>query len=208
MAGNLRERRRLQTTKDIQQATIRLVLDRGFDNVTVDEISAAVGVSVRTFFNYFPNKESAIVWAPLDITDEEAAAFEAKGPGPYRQILGDVVDLAVGDMANSPPSRELIAALLEIAKGSVAVTSAMMAQFDRYQSRLAALVARRIGAQPADEVPVLIAALAMTVTRTGIDRWANVPDPDGDDTPLPYVRRAAELIQSFFAGDVQPFVQQ
>ncbi|HWF28610.1 MAG TPA: helix-turn-helix domain-containing protein, partial [Mycobacterium sp.] len=56
----LRERRRRQTSADIRDAAVRLAQERGFDKVTIEEICVEAGLSTRTFFNYFPNKESAI----------------------------------------------------------------------------------------------------------------------------------------------------
>ncbi len=66
----LRERRRRQTSADIRGAAVRLAQERGFDKVTIDEICAEAGISTRTFFNYFPNKESAIAYGPSDIPPE------------------------------------------------------------------------------------------------------------------------------------------
>ncbi|HXO12731.1 MAG TPA: TetR family transcriptional regulator, partial [Mycobacterium sp.] len=60
----LRERRRRQTSADIRGAAVRLVRERGFDKVTIEAICVEAGISVRTFFNYFPNKESAIAYGP------------------------------------------------------------------------------------------------------------------------------------------------
>ncbi|MGO9925535.1 MAG: TetR family transcriptional regulator, partial [Mycobacterium sp.] len=58
----LRERRRRQTSADIRDAAVRLARERGFDRVTIEDIGVAAGISPRTFFNYFPNKESAIAY--------------------------------------------------------------------------------------------------------------------------------------------------
>jgi len=52
-----RSRKRLVTREGISVAATRLFLERGFDNVTVDEIAAAADVGRMTVFNHFPRKE-------------------------------------------------------------------------------------------------------------------------------------------------------
>jgi AcrR family transcriptional regulator len=54
---DLRSRKRLATRQGISNAATRLFLERGFDNVTVDEIAAAADVGRMTVFNHFPRKE-------------------------------------------------------------------------------------------------------------------------------------------------------
>jgi AcrR family transcriptional regulator len=83
----LRERRRRQTSADIRDAAVRLARERGFDKVTIEEICVEAGISSRTFFNYFPNKESAIAYGPSDIPPELVADFVAAGPAPYSVVL-------------------------------------------------------------------------------------------------------------------------
>ncbi|RWX04283.1 TetR/AcrR family transcriptional regulator (plasmid) [Rhizobium beringeri] len=52
-----RSRKRLATRQGISTAATRLFLERGFDQVTVDEIAAAADVGRMTVFNHFPRKE-------------------------------------------------------------------------------------------------------------------------------------------------------
>ena len=41
-------------------AALRLAVERGLENVTVEDITAVAGVSLRTFGNYFSSKYEAI----------------------------------------------------------------------------------------------------------------------------------------------------
>jgi AcrR family transcriptional regulator len=57
----LRERKKTETRAALSEAALRLALEKGVDNVRVDEIAEAAGVSPRTYNNYFPSREHAIV---------------------------------------------------------------------------------------------------------------------------------------------------
>jgi AcrR family transcriptional regulator len=57
MPADRRSRKRLATRHGISVAATRLFLERGFDQVTVDEIATAADVGRMTVFNHFPRKE-------------------------------------------------------------------------------------------------------------------------------------------------------
>ena len=194
----LRERRRRQTSADIRGAAVRLAQARGFDKVTIDEICIQAGISARTFFNYFPNKESAIAYGPSDIPPDLAADFVAAGPAPYSAVLAELITLAAHHLRDMPPDRQQAVGMLQLAKSTPAVLSAFLADLERFQNQLTDIVARRQGMRPGDEIPALISALALTAVRSGIERWASAEQRDADDTPMPYVERAAALVNSIF----------
>lgn len=56
-----RARNRVETWNTIHRAAFEIALDHGPHGATVDEIATSAGVSRRTFFNYFPTKEDAIL---------------------------------------------------------------------------------------------------------------------------------------------------
>jgi AcrR family transcriptional regulator len=194
----LRERRRRETSADIRGAAVRLAHERGFDKVTIEEICSQAGISTRTFFNYFPNKEAAIAYGPSDIPAELAADFVAAGPASYQVVLAELITLAAHHLRDIPHDRQQAQTMLELAKTTPAVLAAFLADLERFQNQLINIVALRQGMRPSDEIPALIAALALTAVRSGIERWASDEPNDVDDTPMAYVERAAALVNSIF----------
>ncbi|OCX61269.1 hypothetical protein BFP70_01425 [Thioclava sp. SK-1] len=82
----LRSRRRSETAKDIQRAALSLIQRDGYDAVTTDAISRAAGISQRTFFNYYANKESALMGELPEISEQARAAL-LSGEGPAHRDL-------------------------------------------------------------------------------------------------------------------------
>lgn len=94
----LRERKRVATRQAIERAALDLSLGKGYENVTVDEIAEAADVSPRTFFNYFPSKEAAVVGhEPDGPAPEKVEEFLTAPPGQsildgIRVLLTGVID--------------------------------------------------------------------------------------------------------------------
>lgn len=61
MVTTLRARKKQQTRETILATGIRLIGERGLDDLTVDEIAATAGVGKGTIYNYFPTKEAIVV---------------------------------------------------------------------------------------------------------------------------------------------------
>ena len=52
-----REGKHHETSLRVERSAVTLVLEHGFDNVTVDMICRQSGMSQRTFLNYFTTKK-------------------------------------------------------------------------------------------------------------------------------------------------------
>jgi AcrR family transcriptional regulator len=76
----LRERKRLHTRASLVSEARRMTLESGLTGFTVDQLCEQVGISRRTFFNYFPTKEDAVLGHSDDARPEELlGAFLASG---------------------------------------------------------------------------------------------------------------------------------
>lgn len=65
-----RDRKKQATRRALRNAALELVAERGFAHVTVEDIAEAADVATRTFFNYFPSKESAVIGADPERIEE------------------------------------------------------------------------------------------------------------------------------------------
>src|SRR6185437_16963723 len=85
----LREKKKDATRKALRDAALRLALAHGPENVRVDDIAEAAGVSPRTYNNYFSSREQAIVAAiEAERALRIAAALRAR---PEEEPLGVAV---------------------------------------------------------------------------------------------------------------------
>ena len=61
MTGGLRERKKLAARTAMSEAALRVALVDGLRAVTAEVVADAVGLSPRTFRNYFSSVEEAVV---------------------------------------------------------------------------------------------------------------------------------------------------
>ncbi|WP_454196932.1 TetR/AcrR family transcriptional regulator [Nocardia sp. Marseille-Q1738] len=178
----LRERKKHRTRQALIDAALELFTDRGFDNVTLDELCDTVDVSKRTFFRNFTSKED-VAMAPLRTL---WAAFLADvahrepDTGPLHRTLRDSMLAALDQM---PPDgwADRAARSHRLAQSTPSM-GANNLQFCARTVRDALEVLReRFDIDPrADQRPRLALDIVVAAFHCALDAWST--DTDNLDT--------------------------
>lgn len=171
-APGLRERKKAHTRTMLSTAALRLAMERGVANVRVEDIAAEAGMSTRTFNNYFPNKEAAIVGVAALRADHFCAALRAR---PAKEELHDALTAAVLDLFAEEPDREWIARS-QLIRDEPALLAEERKSDLHIERTIAAEIANRYGLDPtADLRPRLAAALVVSTIHAAIRYWLDIP---------------------------------
>jgi AcrR family transcriptional regulator len=178
-----------QTRLDLALAAFELAKAEGLASVRVPQIADAVGVSTRTFNNYFSSKEAAIVW-PTSLRAARLAADLAERPAgePLANALIEVVAGLYGPAGQAG----LPEGWLDGFRALVAAEPALHGEYLKTQAagerELAEAIAARTGAAEDDLEPLLLAGIVTAAERAAVLHWLRRARPA---TPLVEVVRAA-----------------
>ncbi|HYS35658.1 MAG TPA: TetR family transcriptional regulator [Pseudonocardiaceae bacterium] len=199
MAG-LREHKKQETRNALSWAAVRLAVERGFDNVLVEDIAAEAGVSPRTFNNYFASKAEAISARHLDRARMAADVLAAR---PADEPLWPALTAAVLANAGSgqdAPDPQWTAGV-RLMTSEPALLGEMLKAVAVAQRSLTEAIARRTGTDPdRDMYPHLVAAAVGAAWQVATDRWANA------DPPVPLAPLMREALTLLAAGLPDPTV--
>lgn len=114
--ADLRSRRREQTRAEIVRAAFELFGQDGYENVSMEAIAAAAGVSRATLFNYFPQKElmlREIAAARSAKLKAIVSEFAASGETPtFDAVTAVILKMAAENARIAGHSKTLILATL------------------------------------------------------------------------------------------------
>ncbi|WP_127108284.1 TetR/AcrR family transcriptional regulator [Pararhodobacter zhoushanensis] len=168
---SLRERRRNQTAEEIQRTTLHLAESIGYEHVTAELIATEAGISVRTFFNYYPNKLAAAV-GPEALFPDEAIAHFATGKG---TLLDDAAQLMVDHMSSRSPEKSTIEIIIRLADKVPELARAFMDCSTALIRQLSSAIIERN--QTIDPVTAdLIARVIMLGFSAAIGAWSTDKD--------------------------------
>jgi AcrR family transcriptional regulator len=186
-----RERRKRETRDAIVAAAERLFAARGYDSVTVAEVAAAAGVSVKTLFVYFRSKEDLVFAEEERLLGRLLGMVGRRAPGqtPLQAITAATL-AALADEAG-PSALETFHRTLG---SSPAVASRLRRMWEQYEAELATLLAsERNEATPCPETRLAAAQLiALVRITTAPDALAFVRARRSADAAEPALREWIE----------------
>jgi AcrR family transcriptional regulator len=159
-----------RTRQALIEAALRLFAEDGYDAATAEAIAARAGVTARTLFRHFPNKESIL------FSGEDRF---------YRSFIDayDIQSRADGDLSAILRAFVTVAPLLEgmrdwhrLYRQATASSSTLRGQeqqhLDGHIANLAEVVARRRGEGKADAACRVLAAVSVATVEMAITDWA------------------------------------
>lgn len=177
MAG-LRDQKKAETRDAISLAAVRLTAERGLDSVTVDDIAEAARVARRTFRNYFPNKESAILHAVEVFVSHFVDLLVERGTD--EPLLESLEGAAVA-LVESPNAVDRALTVRRLTRDNPTLRVRWADSHSELSlAPLTEVIAARTGTDPAADVyPRVVAQAAWGVLVSALDMQSGVDDdPD------------------------------
>lgn len=190
----LRSKRRLKTRAALIDSALELISERGFDNVTMQEVADRAGTHAQTLYSHFPNKyalHAAAAVEELRIAmskrDTGTISFwrswvETRSKATLAEGAVDVFSALVSDMLDKP---RFALVRMAVSQEYAAVLTENLARDFGLDSKL-------------DLFPKLVAQMLMTASEHSILAWKDAqPDYDllaGELNGVDEVARIVDLV--------------
>jgi AcrR family transcriptional regulator len=210
-AAGLRQRKKQRTRDELLGAAQQLFLRQGYARTTVDEITAVVDVSQRTFFRYFANKEQVALALMADGADDLIDFLRAR-PGDENPL--QALRAATRETWRSrvvpgqePASANAALEIFHLVESTPTLLAAHLHRLAEQESLIAGVLAEREGIDPAADLrPRLLAAVFGAVARTAQHQWTATATAVGahdldDDGFLPILERHLDQLGPALTAD-------
>jgi AcrR family transcriptional regulator len=179
----LRERKKRETRAMLSWAAIQLTVERGLDNVRVEDIAEAAGVSTRTFNNYFSSKGEAIVSRHLDRylrLAEKMRRRPASEPlwESVKRVALTELDPGPEVIAHPVPDRQQWVAGIRLMIAEPAIQGEFLRAGATAEAEIAAAIAERSGTDVKHDLyPWLVAATIIAAINAATQHWLRAGPP-------------------------------
>lgn len=153
---------------ELEAVALRLFQERGFDDVTIEEIATAAQISVRTFYRYFPAKEDVL---QVRIERRTAALRSALSGRPPDEAPLHSLRLALRDVMSAEDTA-LLECWIQVVQDTPSVLKGVVGGIQlKRQRMITEFFASRLGLPIEDLIPTMLAAAAEGVMQAAQTQW-------------------------------------
>jgi AcrR family transcriptional regulator len=187
LTANWHNTRKARTFRRIQEEAMRLFLERGYDETTVQDVADAAGVSHMTVFRHFPTKEALALTDEYDPLLAEAIRNRPPTESPLDSVEHAFIE-TIGQLDSA--ALEMAVQRFKLASRTPALQAGIWMNWKESQRIVAEALAAR-GGMPDDPLALnVIAGIAISPAATAV---LYVLD-EGIESSLP------EMIKSAYAA--------
>jgi AcrR family transcriptional regulator len=189
IARGLRERKKQKTRESIQREAMRLIEKQGYEQTTIEQISAAADISPSTFFNYFPTKEDVVLY---DAYDPVLASLLLERPAgeplsiSFRRVLEAMDGIFERD-------RDIILARGRLWLEVPALRARLWAEVEKAQVLMSGLIAQRSGRDPDDFETRVTVMVMVSAAMEAMREWLR---RDGKGSFVTLVNQALDMVEA------------
>lgn len=165
----LRERKKQERRRCIEDAAIDLFEQHGFDNTTIEDIAAAADIAPRTFFYYFPTKEDVVL---ADYASRLERIIDELEQRPSTQAPWPALRAAFLTVASDyQDQRDHIARRFQIVGTTPSVYGRALQLQAGWEDAVTKTLNQRLHTKPDDIQPRLLAAAGLAAMRSALQHW-------------------------------------
>jgi AcrR family transcriptional regulator len=164
---------------DLLEAALNLFSANGYDETTTDQIAESAGVSPRTFFRYFPTKESVLFFGEYDFIDAVSGVYLAQP-----EKLSDFEAMANSFALLAPGLKRIrkrIAQYHEAVASSLVLLGRERKNHEANAETVAKVIAERRRLPAPDDECRLLASVGMLLVERALNQWLATPSRALDD---------------------------
>lgn len=165
---SLRERKKLQAMRRIQEVALDLFDRYGYGNVTIERIAAEAEVSPSSVYRYFGTKEYVVLYDEYDPVAVQSLDDEFAAQEPVAALRR-----VTTDMVQELESREadLVRRRMRYAMTEPDVRAGMSRQAEQITTEIRGLLAKHTGRDPGDLDVRVMSAVLVSVFMAAIEYW-------------------------------------
>src|SRR5580692_11322786 len=167
------------TRRQLQDIAIELFSAHGYDEVTIEALAAAAGISRRTFFRYFSSKADALMAGfDADVERLRSVLADSDPDLPVMDAIRHAV-VAVNDYRTDDLAR--LRQRMQLQHDNPALLANGILHYEEWQAVVAEFAAGRLGQAAGDMLPQVIARSVFGAAYAGFMSW--LADERGDLGP-------------------------